>query len=59
MRKKKGDIRERTNPFMAAAFVIRLASFLLWLSSYRSVSSRISSEIISSMTSVYVYECDV
>jgi hypothetical protein len=35
------------DPRMIAAVVMRLARFLLWLSSYRSVSSTISSEMIS------------
>ena len=42
-----------THPRMTAAVVIRLARRLDWLSSYRSVSSTISSAMISSMISVW------
>ena len=43
--------RKIADPRIMAEVVMRLARFLLWLSSYRSVSSTISSEIISSMMS--------
>ena len=54
-----------TYPRIVAAVVIRFARFLLWLSSYLSVSSTISSEKISSMMSApwaklrscYIGEC--
>lgn len=42
---------EGAYPCMIVGFLIRRARLLLWLSSYRSVSSTISSEIISSMIS--------
>ena len=40
-----------TDPRMMVAFVMRFARCLFWLSSYRSVSSTISSDMISSMMS--------